>query len=209
MGGHANGHEASRLAIQHIRDVVIPALLSDVKIDEELSAELLKDAVQEANRAVCEYNHMYKTDTGTTVTAALIVGKTISIANVGDSRTYAYSKHNGLTKVTRDHSVVSRLVENGSITAEDVYSHPRRNEIYRSLGHKVALEVDMYSLPLERETTLLLCSDGLWEMVRDPDIQEILNTTLPYSAKASKALVQAALEGGGHDNISVIVVHII
>jgi serine/threonine protein phosphatase PrpC len=209
IGGHANGQEASRLAIQHIRDVVIPALLSDVKIDEELSAELLKDAVQEANRAVCEYNHMYKTDTGTTVTAALIVGKTISIANVGDSRTYAYSKHNGLTKVTRDHSVVARLVENGSIVAEDVYSHPRRNEIYRSLGHKVALEVDMYSLPLERETTLLLCSDGLWEMVRDPDIQEILNTTLPYSAKASKALVQAALEGGGHDNISVIVVHII
>jgi serine/threonine protein phosphatase PrpC len=209
IGGHANGQEASRIAIQNIRDVVIPALLSDVKIDEELSAELLKDAIHGANRAVCEYNHMYKTDTGTTVTAALIVDKTVSIANVGDSRTYAYSKLNGLSRVTRDHSVVARMVENGSISAEDVYSHPRRNEIYRSLGHKVDLEVDMYRLPLERETTLLLCSDGLWEMVRDPDMQEILDATLPHSVKTSKALVQAALDGGGQDNISVIVVHII
>jgi serine/threonine protein phosphatase PrpC len=206
IGGHANGQEASRLAIQMIRDVVIPALLGDVKIDEEQAAELLRDAVQEANRAVCEYNQMYRSDIGTTVTAALLVGKSISIANVGDSRTYVHSKHKGLTKITRDHSVVARLVENGSIAAEDVYSHPRRNEIYRSLGHKVALDVDMYRLPLERDTTLMLCSDGLWEMVRDPYIQEILNMTLPHSTKASKALVQAALEGGGQDNISVIVV---
>ncbi len=208
IGGHANGQEASRLAVQMIRDVVIPALLSDVKIDDEQAAELLKDAVQEANQAVCEYNQMYKSDIGTTVTAALLVGKSISIANVGDSRTYVHSNNNGLTKVTRDHSVVARLVENGSITPEDVYSHPRRNEIYRSLGHKVILDVDMYRVPLEREMTLVLCSDGLWEMVRDSHIEEILNTTLPHSTKASKALVQAALEGGGQDNISVIVAHI-
>jgi serine/threonine protein phosphatase PrpC len=208
IGGHANGQEASRLAIQTIRDVVIPALLGDVKINDEQSADLLMEAVQEANRYICEYNQMYKTDTGSTVTAALIVGKTIAIANVGDSRTYVYSQRNGLTRVTRDHSVVARMVENGSISAEDVYSHPRRNEIYRSLGHKVALDVDMYRLPCETETTLLLCSDGLWEMVRDPHIQEILNSTLPHSIKTSKALVQAALDGGGQDNISVIVAHI-
>ncbi|HYT34686.1 MAG TPA: hypothetical protein VEL69_06590, partial [Ktedonobacteraceae bacterium] len=85
---------------------------------------------------------------------------------------------------------------------------PRRNEIYRSLGHKVALDVDMYRLPFETGTTLLLCSDGLWEMVRDPHIQEILSSTLPHSIKTSKALVQAALDGGGQDNISVIVAHI-
>jgi serine/threonine protein phosphatase PrpC len=208
IGGHANGQEASRLAIQTIRDVVIPALLSDVKINDEQSADLLMEAVQEANRYICEYNQMYKTDTGSTVTAALIVGKTIAIANVGDSRTYVYSQRNGLARVTRDHSVVARMVENGAIAAEDVYSHPRRNEIYRSLGHKVALDIDMYRLPFETETTLLLCSDGLWEMVRDPHIQEILNSTLPYSIKTSKALVQAALDGGGQDNISVIVAHI-
>src|SRR6266568_1533036 len=208
IGGHANGQEASRLAIQHIRDVVIPALLSDVKINEEQSAELLLDAIQEANNSLCQYNQMYKSDIGTTVTAALVVGKTISIANVGDSRTYVYSQHNGLTRVTRDHSVVARMVENGSIAAEDVYTHPRRNEIYRSLGHKVALDVDMYRLPFETGTTLLLCSDGLWEMVRDPHIQEILSSTLPHSIKTSKALVQAALDGGGQDNISVIVAHI-
>lgn len=208
IGGHANGQEASRLAIQHIRDVVIPALLSDVKISEEQSAELLLEAVQEANNAVCQYNQMYKSDIGTTVTAALVVGKTISIANVGDSRTYSHTSDGGLKKVTRDHSVVARLVENGAISADDVYSHPRRNEIYRSLGHKTSLDVDMFTHPLAAETTLLLCSDGLWEMVRDPAIQEILSAELPDATKASEALVQAALDGGGQDNISVIVVYI-
>lgn len=208
IGGQANGQEASRLATQNIRDVVIPALVSDVKISEAQSAELLLDAVQEANQSICQHNQMYSTDIGTTTTAALVVGKTISIANVGDSRTYSYSAHKGLAKVTRDHSVVARLVEKGVILADDVYRHPRRNEIYRSLGHKTSLDVDMFTLPLEAETTLLLCSDGLWEMVRDPEIQEILATTLPDAATASKTLVQAALNGGGHDNISVIVVHI-
>ena len=110
IGGHANGQEASRLAIQHIRDVVIPALLSDVKINEEQSAELLLDAIQEANNSLCQYNQMYKSDIGTTVTAALVVGKTISIANVGDSRTYSYTSASGLIKLTRDHSMVARLV---------------------------------------------------------------------------------------------------
>jgi len=208
IGGHANGQEASRLAIQHIRDVVIPALLGDVKISEEQSAELLLDAVQEANNAVCQYNQIYKSDIGTTVSAALVVGKTISIANVGDSRTYSYTSGGGLKKVTRDHSVVARLVENGAISADDVYSHPRRNEIYRSLGHTTSLDVDMFTHPLEAETTLLLCSDGLWEMVRDPAIQVILSTELPDATKSSEALVQAALDGGGQDNISVIVVYV-
>jgi len=208
IGGHANGQEASRLAIQHIRDVVIPALLSDVKINEEQSAELLLDAIQEANNSLCQYNQMYKSDIGTTVTAALVVGKTISIANVGDSRTYSYTSASGLKKLTRDHSLVARLVENGAISADDVYTHPRRNEIYRSLGHKTSLDVDMFTHPLTAETTLLLCSDGLWEMVRDPVIQEILSAELPDATKASEALVQAALNGGGQDNISVIVVNI-
>ncbi|MDQ6643154.1 MAG: protein phosphatase 2C domain-containing protein, partial [Chloroflexota bacterium] len=184
IGGQANGQEASRLATQNIRDVVIPALVSDEKISEAQSAELLLDAVQEANQSICQHNQMYSTDIGTTATAALVVGKTISIANVGDSRTYSYSTRNGLSKVTRDHSVVARLVEKGVILADDVYSHPRRNEIYRSLGHNTSLDVDMFTLPLEAETTLLLCSDGLWEMVRDPEIQEILATTLPDAATA-------------------------
>src|SRR5205807_9757220 len=104
IGGHANGQEASRLAIQHIRDVVIPALLSDVKINEEHSAELLLDAIQETNNSLCQYNKMYKADSGTTVTAALFVRTPISIANVGQSRTYSYTSASGLKKVTREHS---------------------------------------------------------------------------------------------------------
>ncbi|GAC1385064.1 MAG: hypothetical protein NVSMB33_13930 [Ktedonobacteraceae bacterium] len=208
MGGHANGQEASSLAIQNIREVVIPTLLSNFEINDEYATEYLVDAVQQANLALYEHNQQYGLDMGTTITAAVIAGSTISIANVGDSRTYRYSEDSGLIKATRDHSVVARLVERGDITADEAYSHPKRNEIYRCLGESGSLQVDTFTLPLEAGTTLLLCSDGLWEMVRDPDIEDILHATLPNTREASQALIHAALDGGGKDNVSVIIVHV-
>jgi serine/threonine protein phosphatase PrpC len=208
MGGHANGQEASRLAIGSIRDAVIPTLLSNMEINDENSAALLEDGVRQANLAICQLNSRYQTDMGSTVTSALIVGTTITIANVGDSRTYRYAEDDGLIKITRDHSNVARLVESGQITADEAYIHPKRNEIYRCLGESTELEVDIFTRPLKVGTSLLLCSDGLWEMVRDQDIAAILRTTLPDASWASKALIQAALDGGGKDNISVIVVHV-
>jgi serine/threonine protein phosphatase PrpC len=208
MGGHANGQEASSMAIQSIREAVMPTLLSNFEIQDEYSAEFLVDAVQQANLALYVHNQAYQTDMGTTITTAVIAGKTISIANVGDSRTYRYAEDGGLASITRDHSVVARLVERGDITPDEVYTHPKRNEIYRCLGESASIQVDTFTLPLEAGITLLLCSDGLWEMVRDPDIEEILRTTLPNTQEASQALIHAALDGGGKDNVSVVVVHI-
>ncbi len=101
-----------------------------------------------------------------------------------------------------------RLVENGVIQPEDIYTHPRRNEIYRSLGHHPSEDLDTFILALQPEDLLLLCSDGLWEMVRDAQIQQIIASMLRQPTGISAALVQAALEGGGKDNISVIVVYV-
>jgi len=143
---------------------------------------------------------------GTTITAVLIIGNTAYVANVGDSRTYLYRESDGLIKVTRDHSAVARLVETGAITPDEVYTHPKRNEIYRSLGNSASVKVDTFTVPLKVGDLLLLCSDGLWEMVRDADIERIIEAALPVSSQICDMLVEAALAGGGKDNISVIAV---
>jgi serine/threonine protein phosphatase PrpC len=124
---------------------------------------------------------------------------------VGDSRTYIYRQGAGLAQITRDHSLVARLVAAGAIAAEDVYTHPDRNKIYRGLGEKDSVQVDWFIEPLRPGDYVLLCSDGLWEMVRDYEIEKILKRCLPDVAQVSDALVKAALHRGGSDNVSVIV----
>ena len=168
MGGHANGREASRLAIQAFSDVIVPALLHNVE-DENIFADLLKDGVHRANLNIYQRNRGQEHMMGTTITAALLVGEKAYIANVGDSRTYIY-RHGkrALAQVTRDHSHVALLVEKGDIARDDIYTHPRRNQIYRCLGEHSSVQTDLFEETLTVGDALLLCSDGLWEMVRDP-----------------------------------------
>jgi serine/threonine protein phosphatase PrpC len=208
MGGHANGQDASRLAIQTIIDFMLPKLSSSNPMNEDDFKNLLTEGVQHANQAVHQRNMEERADMGTTMTAALIVGAIAYVANVGDSRTYLYREPEGLVKVTHDHSVVASLVDAGIIKPDDVYTHPKRNQIYRSLGEKPYVEVDTFKVPLQVGDKLLLCSDGLWDMVRDPDIQRVMSAPMPDPSKTGKALIQAALDGGGEDNVSVIVVSI-
>ena len=208
MGGHANGQNASRLAIQTIIDYVLPRLLKDSDLQEGGFAQLLVEGVKHANQAVHQHNIEQHGDMGTTVTAALVVDTTAYVANVGDSRTYLYRESDGLAKVTQDHSVVASLVEAGIIKPDDIYTHPKRNQIYRSLGEKPAVEVDAFTVRLQVSDKLLLCSDGLWDMVRDPKIEEVIKQAEPKPDTMGDALVQAALDGGGEDNVSVIVVQV-
>jgi serine/threonine protein phosphatase PrpC len=206
MGGHANGQDASRLAIQTMIDFMLPRVSSSEQMDDEAFLKLMTDGVQRSNQAVHSRNVEAHADMGTTMTAALVVGSVAYVANVGDSRTYLYREGQGLSKVTHDHSVVASLVEAGIIKPDDIYTHPKRNQIYRSLGEKPVVEVDTFKVNLLPGDKLMLCSDGLWDMVRDPLIQEVLSKATRDPNKTGQALIKAALEGGGEDNVSVIVV---
>ncbi len=131
MGGHANGQDASRLAIQTIINYILPKVSAN-NMGDAGYLKLLSDGVQCANEAVHQRNMEERADMGTTMTAAMVVGSTAYISNVGDSRTYLYREPDGLQKITRDHSVVASLVDAGIIQPDDVYTHPKRNQIYRS-----------------------------------------------------------------------------
>ena len=196
----ANGEESS--TIQKTRK--LPETLVSKSIEDQLSA-----AIQQANKAILRYGEQ-KTSArglGCTVTAALIQNDQAYIANVGDSRTYLL-RNGDLKPITKDHSLVARLVEAKQIEPDDVYSHPQRNLIYRSLGagHKT-VEVDVFHETLHPGDILLLCSDGLWEMVRREDLLRTLSDKGNLQ-KISDTLIDLANANGGEDNITAIVVHV-
>ncbi|HEY7126282.1 MAG TPA: protein phosphatase 2C domain-containing protein [Ktedonobacterales bacterium] len=206
MGGHANGQDASRMAIESIYLDLAPRLTTQELPDEELTA-LLQQAVQSANQKLYRQNQQDHADMGCTMTAALVAGDEAHICNVGDSRTYLLHPGGELQRVTVDHSIVQSLVDAGVIQKDDVYTHPKRNQIYRSLGEKEVIEIDMYRQRVTPGDKLLLCCDGLWEMIRDNEIEMILGHTddLP---QASSKLIEMANEHGGVDNITAVVVKV-
>jgi len=207
MGGQGHGQEASRLAVQSLTEYV-SGLLCSKQVTPQNFLSLLKEGVQAANRVVYQRNREQRTEMGTTMTAALIVDTTAYVAHVGDSRCYLYREPGGLSQITHDHSLVAALVTAGAIQPEEIYTHPRRNLIYRCLGEKASVEVDACAVPLATGDILLFCSDGLWEMVRDQQIVAILTSPMPDPSQHAHALLQAALASGGEDNVSVIVVQV-
>src|SRR2546421_7981699 len=207
MGGQGHGQEASQLAVQSLVEYVRGSLCSK-RVTREALLPLLIEGVKSANRVVHQRNQEQRTEMGTTMTATLVVDTTAYVAHVGDSRLYHYRPAKGLSQITQDHSMVAALVAAGVNQPEDIYTHPMRNLIYRFLGEKATVEVDASTVPLAADDILLLCSDGLWEMVRDQQIAAILTTPMPDPSRKAHALVQAALAGGGADNVSVIVVQV-
>jgi serine/threonine protein phosphatase PrpC len=206
MGGHANGQEASRMTIESIFLDLAPRLTQQEVPDDELTA-LLQQAVQSANQKLYRQNQQDHSDMGCTMTAALVAGDEAHICNVGDSRTYLLKPGSELQRITVDHSIVESLVAAGVIQKDDVYTHPKRNQIYRSLGEKEVIEIDAFRQRVAPGDKLLLCCDGLWEMIRDNEIEMILsqNEDLP---QASAKLIEMANEHGGVDNITAIVVKV-
>jgi protein phosphatase len=169
----------------------------------------LKVSVRNANRAILNYGEEKSSarGLGCTVTAALVQDDQAYVVNVGDSRTYLY-RDGHLMTLTRDHSLVQRLVEEQQIEPEDVYSHPQRNLIYRSLGagHKT-VDADVFHEALQPGDTLLLCSDGLWEMARTQGMTSILEQEHDPQ-KICDALIDMANANGGEDNITAVVVQV-
>jgi serine/threonine protein phosphatase PrpC/rRNA maturation endonuclease Nob1 len=217
LGGHDNGQVASRMTIALIAERMARELLagplasekageSAKPFDEDEYIALLKGAVEDANTALCQVNERDKTDMGSTITGFMIVGDHAYIINVGDSRTYML-RGGQLYKLTNDHSLVEQLVAGGLIEPDDVYTHPQRSQIFRSLGDKLNVQIDVFKQQLQPGDIMLSCSDGLWEMVRNPQIESMLSTA-PDPQTASAQLIDAANANGGEDNISAVVVFV-
>ena len=160
--------------------------------------DVLVDAVQAANRAVTQQ----VPGSGTTLTSALILGRRVYIAHVGDSRAYVIGE-DGLDQITHDHSVVDRLVDIGHLTRSEAAIHPHRNVLYRALGQEGVLEVDTYMRTMPAAGTLMLCTDGLWGLVEAAEILDLVKST-PSLQAGCEALVAAANRAGGRDNITVV-----
>ncbi len=206
MGGHANGQDASKLAVETIYHHLGEQLPNLADVPDDQLTTLLQQAVQQANQAIYQHNQHDHADMGCTMTAALVTGNEAHVCNVGDSRTYILTEENHLQRITTDHSIVESLVSAGVIQRDDVYTHPKRNQIYRSLGEHENAEIDTFRQPLTPGDKLLLCCDGLWEMVRDPDIEHVMRMDdLP---QVTNKLIDMANEAGGADNITAIVVKI-
>jgi len=214
LGGHDNGQEASQLVVQTMLEVLVPALMPAAATDEQREdkddadapafdgEKLLREAARAANVALCAANDAQQADMGSTLVAALIAGDSAWIANMGDSRGYIYDDH-GLRRVTKDHSLVEQLIDAGMIQPEERYEHPQRNQILKSLGADPRLDADIFPQELRPGMRILLCSDGVWEMVRDDELARILRETVS-TAEACERIVRAANENGGEDNISVV-----
>lgn len=208
MGGHDAGDVASRLAVRAVAQSAADAVLAPASVGDPLpdAREWLTTAAQAANRAVYEQRKAAGTDMGTTLVMALLVGDTATIANVGDSRAYLL-KQEGIVQITTDHSVVQRLLAMGQITPEEAANHPQRNIIYRVIGDKPQLTVDIFEQRLNPGEALLLCSDGLSGMLSDERIWQIWRTSTSPQ-EACDRLVEAANQAGGEDNITVVIAQV-
>jgi len=217
LGGHDNGQVASRMTINIIAERLLKELLTEpltsekngepVKsFDEDAMVALFHDAVEDANTALCQKNQLDKTDMGSTITGFMVVGEHAYILNVGDSRTYML-RGKQLYQLTTDHSLVGQLVAGGLIEPDDVYTHPQRSQIFRSLGDKPNVQIDIFKQELLPGDILLSCSDGLWEMVRNPQIESILDNA-PDPETACAQFIEAANANGGEDNVSAVIVFV-
>ena len=197
MGGHAAGDVASEVAVNTM------ASLAPTIPDVDLLGRAVESAnhavITEAKKAGCE-------GMGTTMTACVVQDDKIAIAHVGDSR--AYLLHAGkLQQLTRDHSWVADMVEQGKLTEEEARVHPNRSVITRALGSDPHMQPDLYEVTASEGDRLLLCSDGLTGMVEDGDIQAML-ARIRDPQRCAAALVNEAIANGGADNITVIVADI-
>lgn len=208
MGGHHDGEKASALTTRVITHYVSNAILMPmlIKLEQDSErptiSEIIQKAVQYANERVS--NEV--PDGGTTATVAAIMGDLAYIGHVGDSRAYLIA-NDMIEQLTRDHSLVQRLIELEQLTPAEAAEHPQRNVLYRAIGQSDTIEVEATSRRLMPGSRLLICSDGLWNLVPEDEIKStVLSSPSPQSA--SETLVKLANDRGGPDNISVILVRV-
>lgn len=199
MGGHNAGDYASKYTVETIVKEIEHSF-------EKNPVKILEKAIGEANTHIREKASEDEalSGMGTTVVAATCLGKHLKVANVGDSRLYIMNQ-NEIRQITRDHSLVEEMVRMGGIDRETARNHPDKNIITRAVGVKESVEVDFFDVELQENDLVLMCSDGLTNMLEDEEIRMILNGQRDIVEKAEE-LVKAANNNGGKDNISVILI---
>ncbi len=207
MGGHTNGHIASRIASRvaahYIINKIYMPLLQTVGPPTQVPIqEVLLDAVQAANTAV--FDDDPEVDSGTTLTVALVLGRRLHVAHVGDSRLYLLADGE-LEQISNDHSLVQRLQDVGTLTAEEATMYRYRNVLLRAVGQGEEVEVDTYMRLLPHTGRLLLCSDGLCGFVSDKVIQQVLEQNAPLPQIVDE-LYETALASHSNDNITAVTV---
>ncbi len=202
MGGHQAGDLASRSTVADLGQLWQDSELTD---PEKVSSWMVKH-IQEENHVIYKkgQERPETTGMGTTVVAAALFADCYVIGHVGDSRAYLF-RDGQLKQLTEDHSLVNELVRSGEITKEMAATHPRRNVLTRSVGMPGDVEVDVTEIAAVAGDILLLCSDGLTNMVSEADIQTVLHVDAPLAEKAD-TLIAAANEAGGVDNITVFLI---
>jgi protein phosphatase len=214
MGGHAGGGTASAIAVRSIQESVKTArtaspqsFAAPTAVDVGNFPTLLRLAVEAASRAIFQaaQEDPDLAGMGTTVTAALVAGRTAFVAHVGDSRCYLI-RGGRIFQLSEDHSLVNEQLKAGAITEEEARQSRFRNIITRSVGFEEEVQVDVVGLEVEAGDELVLCCDGLSNLVTDPEILQIASGS--RLAEAPERLVALANERGGDDNITVIVVKV-
>ena len=199
MGGHNAGDYASSHAVR--------ILVDEIREDADYNpVKVIRHAIEAANT---EIRNRAQEDAnlrgmGTTMVVATIVDQYAYIANVGDSRLYVISDE--IRQITKDHSLVQEMVRMGEISEEEARNHPDKNIITRALGAEKTVDVDFFDLKLEKDCTILMCSDGLSNMVEDSKIQEIISDPETDIDQKGNALLREANQNGGKDNIAIVLV---
>lgn len=206
MGGANAGGVASKMAIEYVRNSIEDGY-EEAKDDREKVESLIRKSIIDANRYVYkkskenpEYAGM-----GTTLSVALIIKNKVYIGHVGDSRVYRIRKE-FIRQLTKDHSYVQALVQNGTITKAEAANHPQKNVLLKVLGCEPEVEPDVLVKGFLKEDVLLMCSDGLTNMISVPDIFEEIKDGKNDLKKTCNNLISQSKKNGGYDNISVILV---
>lgn len=198
MGGHKAGDFASRFTVESLID----SITNDA---EHNPIKIIRSAMETANTLLREKAKEDETrlGMGTTLVVATIAGQYLYVANLGDSRLYVVSEE--IQQVTRDHSLVEEMIRIGELSREEAHNHPDKNVITRAIGVSSEVDIDFFDLKLQEHDIILMCSDGLTNMLKDETISEIIKTGSDLS-EITDHLIEKANENGGKDNIAVVLI---
>lgn len=199
MGGHKAGDFASRFSVEKVVEYIQSSKLAS-------PIRLFEEAIKNANTLILNEAKVNPNleGMGTTLVVATIIDDILYVGNIGDSRLYVI--HDDIKQITRDHSLVEEMVENGELNKSEARFHPNKNIITRAIGASGDAIPDFFEISLKEEDIILMCSDGLSNMIDDTEIFEIVTSRKDKIKNAVRALIEKANEYGGKDNITVIVV---